>query len=211
MNAAGPQANEMPQVRHVQDVFEELRASGKSSEEIFVTVYQDLKQLARKMVSREAAGDSMHATRLLSDLWIRLFGKSTGEFEWESGAHFYHIMARAMRQLLIDHARRRRAEVRGSGRVESLDALSGIGLEASSETDTGNKNWFQERADETLKWEQYLNRLEHENKRQADIVELRIYGGLTEDECAEVLGVSSETITKEFRKAKARLAFYLSR
>ena len=75
--------------RRVEDLFNELRSAGHSTEEIFTMVYVDLKQLARKLVSGEQASPSMHATRLLSDLWIRLFGRSTSEFTWESGAHFF--------------------------------------------------------------------------------------------------------------------------
>jgi RNA polymerase sigma factor (TIGR02999 family) len=191
-------------------VFEDFRNAGKSDEEIFVTVYLELKQLARKMLSHEPPGDSMHATRLLSDLWLRLFGKPDAEFEWQSGAHFYHTLARAMRQLLIDHARRHRAQARGGGHLESLDLLFQADSEAPNRSDMMCRNWFQEKTDQTLAIAQALSRLEQDNPRQAEIIYLRVYAGLSEQESAGVLRVSSETITKEFRKAKARVAYYLS-
>jgi RNA polymerase sigma factor (sigma-70 family) len=120
-------------------------------------------------------------------------------------------MARAMRQLLIDYARRRRAQTRGNGRVGSLDVLVEAGFEASTNADIiSQKNWFQEKTDQTLAMEQAMGRLEQDNTRQADILYLRVYAGLSEQETASVLRVSSETINKEFRKAKARVAYYLS-
>ena len=195
----------------IEEVFEDLRRAGKSDEEIFVTVYLELKQLARKMLTREPPGLSMHATRLLSDLWVRLFGKPATDFDWQSGAHFYHTIARAMRQLLIDYARRRCAQTRGNACVGSLDVLIEAGSEAFTGSDVASqKNWFQEKTDQTLAIEQALTRLEQDNRRQADILYLRVYAGLSEEETAGVLRVSSETITKDFRKAKARVAYYLS-
>ena len=115
-----PQTRRCLHPHGVQEVFEELRALGKSNEEIFVAAYQDLKQLARKMLGREPAGNSMNASRLLNELWLRQFGKSTTEFDWTSGTHFFNGMARAMRRLLIDHARQRRALIRGNGEISSL-------------------------------------------------------------------------------------------
>jgi RNA polymerase sigma factor (TIGR02999 family) len=203
-------AERAPGSSRVQEVFEELRASGKSTEEIFVAVFQDLKALARKMLSRQPAGDSMCASRLLSDLWIRLFGKSTAEFDWQSGSHFFNGMAHVMRHMLIDHARYRRAQIRNKDEVESLDGLLAVGVEAAQDPASAkNKNWFQEKADQTLALEESFKILEMENPRQAAIIELRVYGGLSEAETAEVLKVSSETVTKEFAKAKRRLAYHL--
>jgi RNA polymerase sigma factor (TIGR02999 family) len=204
------QAGQPLHTHRAQEVFEELRAAGKSNEEIFVAVYQDLKLLAQRMLGRQPAGNSMHASRLLSDLWMRKFNKTAAEFDWESGAHFFNSMARAMRQLLIDHARQRKALIRGKGDVASLDDLIEIGIEAPQDpAGTKNKNWLQDRADQALALEQSFRLLEADNPRQATIVELRVYGGLSEAETAQIVGVSSETVTKEFAKAKRRLAYYL--
>jgi ECF sigma factor len=114
-------------VQQAAEIFDELRASGKSSEDIFVTLYGDLKQLARRKVARQPPGASMHATRLLSDLYLRLFGKKSPEFQWESARHFFNTMALAMEQLLIDHARQFKS--RGRGRTDSLDALAEDGFQ----------------------------------------------------------------------------------
>jgi RNA polymerase sigma factor (sigma-70 family) len=215
---------EAGRVGRVAEVFAELRASGKSSEEIFVTVYQDLKQLARKMVGNARAGDSMHATRLLSDVWVRMFGKPAADFEWTSGQHFFSYVARAMHNLLVDHARRRKAQVRGGGHVESLDRLMLSGFEAAPDL-IGGSEWFYKRGDQSLMLDDALRRLEQHNKRQADIVYLHLYYLRIDDvsddsnapgrsqivqQIAAALDVSPSTVTKDFAKAKARLAFYLS-
>jgi len=190
-------------------VFDELRASGKSSEEIFVTLYGELKQLARWKLARNPPGASMHATRLVSDLYVRLFGKESSNFQWESARHFLNTMALAMEQLLIDHARQFKS--RGRDRMESLDALTGDRAPASP---TG-RNLVQENVEQAVFVKELLDRLvasadgEAQARiasRQAEIVRLRVFLGLSEDEVADVLECSSETITKEFRKAKAKLA-----
>jgi RNA polymerase sigma factor (TIGR02999 family) len=197
------------QIKKAAELFDELRASGKSSEDIFVTLYSDLKQLARMKVARHPSGASMHATRLLSDLYLRLFGKQSSEFQWASARHFFNTMALAMEQLLIDHAR----QFARRGRMNSLDAPAD---EPPSPAAAG-KNLSQENVEQAVFIKELLDRLENENeeeakariaRRQAEIVRLRMFLGLTEDEVAEVLGCSSETVTKEFRKAKAKLASY---
>src|SRR5579884_1250177 len=100
-------------IRRAAEMFDELRASGRSSEDIFVTLYSDLKQLARLKIARRAPDASMHATRLVSDLYLRLFGKQSSDFQWESARHFFNTMALAMEQLLIDHARQFNSRGRG--------------------------------------------------------------------------------------------------
>jgi RNA polymerase sigma factor (sigma-70 family) len=200
-------------------IFDQLRASGKSTEDIFVTLYSDLKQLARKKVGRQPAGASMHATRLLSDLYVRLFGNKSGEFQWESASHFFNTMALAMEQLLIDHSRQFRTLSRGRNRTDSLEALAEDGFQPADVplSAPSGKNLLQERVEQAVVVKELLDRLEKDSlaegkeqisKRQAGIVRLRVFVGLTEDEAAEVLGCSSETVTKEFRKAKAKLASY---
>jgi RNA polymerase sigma factor (sigma-70 family) len=207
------------EVKQVSQIFEGLRASGKSSEDIFVSLYGDLKQLARRKVARQPPGASMHATRLLSDLYLRLFGKKSAEFQWESAPHFFNTMALAMEQLLIDHARQFKSRARDRSRTDSLDALTEDGFQPADEpaSSPSGRNLSQESVEQAVVVKELLDRLEHDNaeegkgqgaRRQAEIVRLRVFLGLTEDEAAEVLGCSSETVTKEFRKAKAKLASY---
>lgn len=130
----GQQARVMPdspsgdKVRLGIEIFDELRASGKSSEDIFVTLYADLKQLARLKIARRPPGASMNASRLVSDLYLHLFGKQSAEFRWDSARHFFNTMALAMEQLLIDHARQFKS--RGRDRMNSIDALEADGFQA---------------------------------------------------------------------------------
>src|SRR5579872_3348263 len=197
------------------EVFEELRASGRSSEDIFVTLYGDLKQLARQKIGRQPPGASMHATRLVSDLYLRLFGKESADFEWESARHFFNTMALAMAQLLVDHARQFKS--RGRDRMNSLEALTAEGFQPPDTAATlpAGRNLSQENVVQAVFVQELLDRLVSDTvdegrartaQRQAEIVRLRVFVGLTEEEVADVLGCSSETITKEFRKAKAKLA-----
>jgi DNA-directed RNA polymerase specialized sigma24 family protein len=209
-------------IQQVAEVFDELRAAGKSSEDIFVILYSDLKQLARRKVSRQPPGASMHATRLLSDLYMRLFGKKSPEFQWESASHFFNTMALAMEQLLIDHARHFKSCAHGGSQTDSLDALAEDGFQPAGGPTSApsGKNLLQENVEQAVVVKELLDRLEHDNdeegkgqisRRQAGIVRLRVFVGLTEEEAAEVLGCSSETVTKEFRKAKAKMASYARR
>lgn len=219
----GPQAGVTPLSRRelgqqVYSIFDEVRASGKSSEEIFVTLYGDLKQLARMKAARQPAGASMHATRLLSDLYVRLYGKQSPQFQWESARHFFNTMALAMEQLLIDHARQ--FKNRRRDRIDSLEGLAEDGFQPSNEPASSprGKNLSQENVERALFIKELLDRLENDNtgrekakiaQRQTEIVRLRLFLGLSESEAAEVLGCSSETVTKEFRKAKAKIAAYI--
>jgi RNA polymerase sigma factor (TIGR02999 family) len=196
-----------PRVGQIAEIFDELRRAGRSEEEIFVSAYRDLKQLARKMIAVMPAGPSMNGTRLVNDVWMRVFHKHDAEFDWESGAHFYHVMAIAMKRLLIDHNRRRRAHKRGEGKLESLDQLTEKG---QSPDPFAVKKWFQEKADQTEMIDETLNRLEREHERLARVIHLRIYAGLSVEETAKALGVGPRTINSDFAKAKAHLKFYLS-
>lgn len=216
------ESTERQEVKQVSELFDGLRASGRSSEDIFVILYSDLKQLARKKVGRQPAGASMHATRLLSDLYMRLFGKKSPEFQWESAKHFFNTMALAMEQLLIDHARQLKSIAHGRSQTDSLDALAENGFQPSGGRGSApsGKNLLQDNVEQAVAVKELLDRLEHDYaaegkaeiaQRQAGIVRLRLFVGLTEEETAEVLGCSSETVTKEFRKAKAKLASYTRR
>lgn len=202
--------------QRAEQLFEELRASGRTNEEIFEALYYELKLLARKMCGALGPGKSMHASRLLSDLWLKISGKLASDFDWQSGAYFFSTMALVMRHLLIDHARRA-----GGRPLESLDQLMQNGyvpVHQPLDSSPRNKNWFEEKAAQSLQIETALHWLEKSEpngkkleiaRRHADIVRLRVYDGLEEHEVARILGVSSETVTKDFRKAKARLLHFL--
>jgi RNA polymerase sigma factor (TIGR02999 family) len=203
-------------VRTITSVFDEYRAAGKSYEEIFVAAYNELKQLARKMTSGVPAGASMRATVLLSDLWVHLFGKEA-HFTWDMGKDFFSAMATAMHRLLIDHARKKGALRRGGAfQVRSLDE-AGFGDGAAE--GRGRRFNFEEAAIRSLDLEAALEWLEHRwddnperaklAARQAEIVRLLMFDGLSEEETGKLLNRGPETVKKEWRKARAALNSYL--
>ncbi len=189
--------------QRAQKIFDDLHASGKSSEEIFVTLYGDLKLLASMRAERHPPAASMQATRLLGDLYVRLFvSRSADELSWESAGQFVTYVARAMKGVLIDHAR----QLASSGQLAPAEGLG-----------TQGTNLTLERVERALWIDDLLDRLENDNaeperaaiaRRQANMVRLRLFLGYTEEETAQMLGCSSETVTKELRKAKAKLATY---
>jgi RNA polymerase sigma-70 factor (ECF subfamily) len=199
----------------VSALFSDLRTSGKSSEEIFVQMFDELKQLARMKIARRSVGDSMHATRLLSDLWVRLFANRNEELTWESAGHFVAYVTKAMGNLLIDYWRQYRS--RAGNRSESLERGLEAGLQIADRLDGGWSVLTPERVEQAVFIDQLLERIERDQgqgekaaiiQRQANIVRLRLFAGCTEEETASLLGCSSETVTKEFRKARAKLARY---
>jgi RNA polymerase sigma factor (TIGR02999 family) len=162
--------------------FERLRAEGMSTKEIYGELYNDLRLLARKKVGAARLG--MSATSVVHRLWFRILGKEA--FKWETGQYFVCSMARAMQNLLVDEARKRRPETLPPGPPGKGDNLDG-----------------------KIAISQALQRLEEEDPRQAEIVRLIVVAGLTEEETAETLDFSLPTIKKEYRKAKAWLKDFL--
>ena len=131
----------------------------------------------------------MQATELVNEAYMELLG-DTG-IDWKNRLHFYAAAAQSMRRILVDYGRMRKAAKRGGDRqqVELTDAL------AISE----------ERLDEVVAIDEALTRLEKFDPRQCRVVELRFFGGLTEDETAEVLGVSPRTVRRDWILARAWL------
>jgi RNA polymerase sigma factor (TIGR02999 family) len=158
--------------------FEQLRAEGLSTQEIYERLYADLRVLARKKVGPADRG--MSSTSVVHKLWFRVAQREP--FTWESGQHFVRSVALAMQNLLIDSARERR----GESLPTSLP---------------GTRDDWETRLDVS----EALKRLADEDERQAEIVRLVIIAGFTQEEVAEVLDCSLSTVKKEFRKAKAWL------
>jgi RNA polymerase sigma-70 factor (ECF subfamily) len=153
---------------------------------LFETVYAELRSLARNYLNSERPDHTLQATALVNEAYVRLFGQET--ISWQNRAHFFSVAAQVMRNILVDHARRHQAEKRGSGeRKLSLDdAVS----------------FFAERDINLVKLDDALKTLEQLDAKQSRIVELRFFGGLTIEEIAEVLQISSTTISRDWLKAK---------
>jgi RNA polymerase sigma factor (TIGR02999 family) len=159
-------------------------------DDLMPLVYEELRRLARQALRGEAAGHTLRTTALVHEAYVRLVG---ADVAWEGSGHFMRIAARAMRRILVDHARRRKSQKRGSGASPlGLDTLAGV---LPSET----------RPDDVLELDEALERLIALEERKGRAVELHYFGGLSYDEVADVLDVSSATVHRDLRLAKAWL------
>jgi RNA polymerase sigma-70 factor, ECF subfamily len=152
-------------------------------------VYDELRRLAGGYLRRERAGHTLQATALVHEAYLRLIGQQ--HLDWQSRAHFFGVAAQVMRHVLVDQARSRRAAKRGGG--EALLPLDEAADCAS------------EPAAEVIALDDALKSLARIDERKSRVVELRYFGGLTEEETAEVLGVSPATVRRESRLAEAWL------
>jgi RNA polymerase sigma factor (TIGR02999 family) len=160
-----------------------------AADELVTIIYPELRRLAAHYLKSERADHTLQPTALVHELYVRLF--TAGPITWQNRAHFFVMAARAIRNILVDHARRRSAEKRGGRQVKlSLNAANG---------------WAQTSDEDILDLQDHLKRLEELEPRAAQVVELRFFGGLNEDEVAEALDVSRATVKREMEVC-ARLA-----
>lgn len=178
---------EEPRIKELLDRFAAGEAA--AADELMPHVYQELKLLARGYLRRERPGHTLQATALVHEAYLRL-AVERGE-SWQGRAHFLALAARLMRQILTDHARRRNAAKRGWG-VEIVPIQEGLHV-------SERNGAFLPELDEAL------NRLAEIDARAARVVEMRFFGGLTEEEAAEVMGVSTRTIKRLWASARAWL------
>ena len=152
-------------------------------------VHRELRLLARQHMRRERQGHTLQATALVSEAYLKLL--KLKQIQWEDREHFFAVAARLMRRILVDAARSRSAQKRGVGEpAMPLDETQSASSEAESEL---------------LFVDEALQRLTAVDARKAQVVELRIFMGLSVEETAEALGVSTETIKRDWRLAKAWL------
>lgn len=152
-------------------------------------VYDELRQIARRQLRGERSDHTLDTSALTHEVYLKLVGEA--EVDWENRAHFFVLAARAMRQILIDHARKRNAEKRGGDwtrtTLSSRDVRVDVQMGELIDLDDG------------------LRELREIDERASRVVELRFFGGMTEDEVAEVLDVSTRTVQRDWRKARAWL------
>jgi RNA polymerase sigma-70 factor (ECF subfamily) len=174
----------------VTQLLERWSAGDESAlDELTPLVYAELRKLAAGYVRRERPGHTLQATALVNEAYLRLIGQRGGAFHGRS--HFYGIAARLMRQILVEHARKHRAEKRGGDRVA-------VSLEHADEvTSTPDVD--------ILAVHEALERLAAFDEQQARIVELRFFGGLSIAEASEVLGVGHATVERDWSMARAWL------
>jgi RNA polymerase sigma factor (TIGR02999 family) len=153
-------------------------------------VYQDLRRLAGSFMRREGAAATLQTTALVHEAYLRLVDQRAAP--WQNRAHFFAIAAQAMRRILVERARARRTDKRGGGweRMPLDEDAIQLTLHQS---------------ELVVLLDAALSRLEQMAPRQSKIIELRFFGGLTEDETAEVLAVSPRTVKRDGRAARAWL------
>lgn len=164
-------------------------------EDLVPLVYDDLRRMAAAYMRREAAGHALQPTALVHEAYVRLIDQR--RVKWRNRAHFFGVAAGMMRRILVDQARRRRAEKRG-GQWERV-TLSGVDAAVGGPDEI-----------DVLALHAALERLAAFDPRQERIVELRYFGGLTIEETAEVVGASPATVVREWTIAKAWLRADLS-
>jgi RNA polymerase sigma factor (TIGR02999 family) len=166
------------------------RGEPGSAEQLFLLVYDELRRLAGAYLDRERLGHTLQPTALVHEAWMRLVDVDT--IEWQGRAHFLGVAARAMRQILVEHARGKQRLKRG-GAWRRVELETGLARAAEDGPDL-------------VALDRALERLAALSERQARIVELRFFGGLPVESVAYLLEVSKRTVEREWRFARAWLA-----
>ena len=177
----------------VQPVTELLRAAqagdAAAAGRLLAVVYEQLHRLAHARMAQLPPGQTLQPTALVHEAYLRLTDK--GDVGWESRQHFFFAAARAMRDILVEQARRKAGPARGGGRRRrELDEACAV---------------LEPPADNVLAVHEALDELEREDPVKARIVLLRYFSGLTTDEAAEVLGLSPSALDRKWRYIRARL------
>lgn len=156
---------------------------------VVASLYAELRRLARRSLSGEAPGHTLEPTALVHEAYLRLAGQN--RVDWQGRAHFFGVAATVMRRILLQHARAKRAGKRGSGAVR-------VALEDASP-------WATVDPEQILAVDQALLNLAKLDPRQARILELRLFAGLSVEEVATVLAISTATVKRDWRLSTAFL------
>ena len=165
-------------------------------ERVVPLVYQELRRVAGRHLRHEAPGHALQATALVHEVYLRLV--DVDRMTLKDRGHFFGVAAVLMRQILVDHARRQRADKRGGATVIGLNEAAGAAAPASSSSV------------DVLALDEALDALSSFDDRQCRVVELRFFAGLNIPEAADALGVSTATVEREWAMAKAWLHQRLS-
>ena len=165
------------------------RGESSASEDLLPLVYDELRRLASARMAGEAAGQTLQATALVHEAWLRLV-KVEGR-TWRNRAHFFRSAAQAMRRILVDRARHKLSLKRGGG-LERV-SIDDVDLAATT-TD-----------DRVLLVDQGLEQLEKEDPESARVITLKFFAGLTNQEVAKILGITERSVERQWAYAKASL------
>ncbi|MFT3743816.1 MAG: ECF-type sigma factor [Pyrinomonadaceae bacterium] len=160
-------------------------------DEVLPLVYAEMRRLASGLLSRERAGHTLQPTALVHEMYLKL--ARSHPVEWESRAHFFGAASRLMREILIDHARTRNRKKRGGEMRTYIELDSAARIDETDQLDVQAVDVA-------------LNELERLDERQAKIVEMKFFGGMTIEEIALVLDISPATVKREWTSAKLLLS-----
>jgi RNA polymerase sigma factor (TIGR02999 family) len=161
----------------------------KALDRLTPLVYRELRRIASRMMAAERPNHTLQATALVNEAYVRLV--DTQQVSWQDRAHFFALCARAMREILIDHARSRGSAKRGGGEV-AIELDEGLAAAPSPEANL-------------LELDDALKRLAEIDARKSQVVELRFFGGLNLEETAEALKVSTKTVQRDWDLARGWL------
>ncbi len=156
-----------------------------AAEKLLPLVYQELHRLARSYMRRERPEHTLQATALINEAYLRLAHE---DVDWQNREHFIGVAANVMRRVLVDYARAHKAEMRGGGlkRVELEDGLA----------------ISPDKIDEVVMLDEALSRLAEHNPRQAQVVELRYFGGLSVEQIGSMLGIAPRSVKRDWSLAR---------
>ena len=179
-----------PRQHEITALLAEWREGNQSAlDELYPLVYNELHRLARRYMSRERKGHTLQTTALINEAYVRLVDQKN--VQWANRSHFFAISAQIMRRILIDHARRHAYAKRGGGAQQvSLEEVAIVA------TDQGR---------ELIRLDEALKALGEMDPRRSQVVELRYFGGLNNEEIAGVLHISENTVTRDWNMARAWL------
>ena len=163
----------------------------QAAERLLALVYAELRRLAAQKLSHEKPGQTLDATGLVHEAYLRLFGGNGEAQNWDSRGHFFAAAAEAMRRILIDNARRKKRRKHGGDRERVVLLDEDLAIQDSS--------------DELLALDEALAKLATEDSAAAQLVKLRFFTGLTIEQAADVLGISRATACRHWSYAKAWL------
>jgi RNA polymerase sigma factor (TIGR02999 family) len=170
---------------------EAVRGDARAAGRLLPLVYEELRKLATQRIAREAPGQTLQATDLVHEAYLRLVDVEGSRQRWDGRGHFFAAAAEAMRRILVDNARHKQS-LKGGGGRRRVD-LAGIELAVDAP------------AVDVLALDEALERLGRDHRRKADLVKLRFFAGLTNEEAAQALGISTSTADNDWAYARCWL------
>ena len=193
-NSGGSSSKRSGEVTYLLDRWQ--KGDDDAFETLLPIVYAELRRIAGSLLRKEREGHTLQATALVNEAYLRLVGRHSPP---TSKAHFFAVAAQAMRRVLVDHARRYTADKRigASDKITLIEAVDTPDVERGLDADV-------------LALHESIDKLDKINPRQAKLIELRYFGGLSREEIADVLGISVRSVAREWHLARMMLRHWLT-